>query len=519
VLGEETINALLGDTDRLSDILLYHVISGSAVDSETAIGLAGTTVTMANEDSVAITLQGDSLFINNAQVVTADIEASNGIIHVIDAVLLPPADPEPLASITATAAANGSFTTLVAALQATGLDAALADETMTYTVFAPTDSAFEALGEDTINALLSDLDTLSDILLYHVIPDSSVDAVTALSLAGTEVAMANGALAALSLTEGELFINQAKVVVTDVAASNGVIHVIDAVITPPAEELGNIAEVAAAAGSFTTLLAALEATGLDEVVADESGIFTVFAPTDAAFALLGEETINALLVDTDTLSDILLYHVLTDSAVDAETAISLAGSDVEMANGETVSLSIRDGALYINEAQVIATDIEASNGIIHVIDAVIVPPADELGTIAEVAAASGNFSTLLAALGATGLDAALADETAVYTVFAPTDAAFEALGQDTIDSLLNDLDTLSDILLYHVIADSAINAETALSLATATGTPVEMANGDSAVLSLSDGVLLVNDAQVIATDVPASNGIIHVIDMVITPPG
>jgi len=375
VLGEAAINALLADIDTLSDILLYHVIAGQAVDGETATGLAGSTVEMANGDMVAITVRDGNLFINDAQVVTADIEASNGIIHVIDAVLLPPADVEAPGTITEVAVANGSFTTLVAALQATGLDSVLADETMIYTVFAPTDAAFEALGEDTINALLADLDTLSDILLYHVVPGAAVDAVTALSLAGTDVTMANGSDTSLSLVDGELYINQAKVIVTDVAASNGVIHVIDAVITPPSEELGNIAEVAIAAGSFKTLVAALQATGLDAVVADESAIFTVFAPTDEAFAALGQETIDALLADPDTLKDILLYHVIADASVEAETAISLAGSMVEMANGDTVMLSLSDGKLFINDAEVVATDVEASNGIIHVINKVILPPS------------------------------------------------------------------------------------------------------------------------------------------------
>ena len=374
VLGEDTINALLADTDTLSDILLYHVIAGQAVDGETAQSLAGTTVEMANGDSVAITVRDGALFINESQVVTADIEASNGIIHVIDAVLIPPADPEPAGTIVDVALANGSFTTLVAALQATGLDAVLADETATFTVFAPTDDAFSALGEDTINALLADTDTLSDILLYHVIAGAAVDSVTATSLDGQTAEMANGDLISIAVRDGSLFINESQVIIADVAASNGIIHVIDAVLIPPSDEgPGTIVDVAVEAGSFTTLVAALQATGLDEVLADDTAEFTVFAPTDDAFALLGDDTINALLADPDTLSDILLYHVLA-GAVDAATALSLDGSMVEMANGDTVTLTVVDGELFINESKVIATDIAASNGIIHVIDAVLLPP-------------------------------------------------------------------------------------------------------------------------------------------------
>jgi transforming growth factor-beta-induced protein len=420
-----------------------------------------------------------------------------------------------LENIVDTAVAAGGFETLYAALQATGLDATLADEAQQFTVFAPTDEAFAALGEDTINALLADTDTLSDILLYHVLAGDAVDAETATSLAGTTVATANGDSVALTLRDGALFINDSQVVTTDIEASNGIIHVIDAVLLPPADEAqdGTIVDVALASGSFTTLVAALQATGLDSVLADESSVFTVFAPTDEAFALLGEDTINALLADTDTLSDILLYHVVAGQAVDATTALSLAGSSVEMANGDLAAITLQGDALFIAGAQVVSTDIVTSNGIIHVIDAVILPPEEQLGTLVDVAVEAG-FSTLAAALQATGLDAVLADESRSFTVFAPTNEAFAALGQEAIDELLADPETLSNILLYHVVADSAVDAETAISLA---GSMVEMANGDSTTLSLVDGVLLINDSAVTATDVAASNGIIHVIDTVLLP--
>lgn len=377
-LGEETVNALLADPDTLSNILLYHVVVGQAIDAETAISLAPTTLEMGNGALVAVSVVDGELFINDAKVVSADIQASNGVIHVIDVVLQPPVpnDMSGDGTIVEVAVAAGNFTTLVTALQVTGLDEVLASEDGTFTVFAPTDEAFSALGEDTINALLGDLDTLSDILLYHVIAGSAVDSMTALSLAGMTVEMGNGDLAQLTLIDGALFIDGARIIATDIQASNGVIHVIDAVMTPPTGEAGSIVEIAAGAGSFTTLVAALEATGLDTVLGDESGTFTVFAPTDDAFALLGEETIAALLDDPDRLSDILLYHVISDVSVDSAAAISLAGSMVEMANGDSVTISLQGEVLLINESQVLTPDITASNGIIHVIDAVLLPPAD-----------------------------------------------------------------------------------------------------------------------------------------------
>jgi uncharacterized surface protein with fasciclin (FAS1) repeats len=351
------------------------VLSGTAVDSTTAISLDGSMVDAANGDALNIEVRDGDLFINDSQVITADIATSNGIIHVIDAVLTPPADEAPVepGTIVDTAVAAGSFTTLVAALQATGLDSVLADPSSRFTVFAPTDEAFAALGQDTIDALLNDVDTLSNILQYHVIGGTAVNAETAIGLAGTKITAVNDDEFALSLNDGNLFVNTSQVVATDVIASNGIIHVIDSVLMPPAivETHGTVVDLALADGRFTTLVAALQTTGLDTVLADHDGIFTVFAPTDEAFAMLGEKTINSLLNDPDTLSNILLTHVITGTNVDSVTAFSLSGGSVETASGTNVNLSIRDGSLFINNARVVQTDIKAENGIIHVLDAVI----------------------------------------------------------------------------------------------------------------------------------------------------
>lgn len=383
-LGQETIDALLADPDTLRDILLYHVIAGQAVDANTAIGLAGSTVTMANNDDVALTLENGDLFVNEAKVIGTDIFASNGIIHVIDSVLLPPADeedPSTLPNIVETAVAAGNFTTLVAALQATGLDQTLANADDSFTVFAPNDDAFAKLGEDTINALLADTDTLRDILLYHVIGGAVVDSTTALSLTDSDVQMANGDTVRLSLDGERLLVNMSEVIATDLRASNGIIHVIDTVLLPPADTvpetdipLSNLLDTARNQGNLNTLVAALEATGLDVAIGHGNDMYTVFAPTDDAFAALGQDTIDALLADTDTLSNILLYHVIAGTAVDSTTATGLVGVSIEAANGDRFSLSSRNGYLYINDSKIITTDILASNGIIHVIDAVLIPP-------------------------------------------------------------------------------------------------------------------------------------------------
>lgn len=496
MLGDDTINALLADTDTLTDILTYHVYSGE-VDAASAIGLAGTTVEMVNGDSVGLSLDGDSLLVNTSTVTMTDIETDNGIIHVIDAVLMPPADKgEPMMNIVETAVAAGNFTTLVAALQATNLDAALADEDGMFTVFAPTDAAFAAINGGTIGALLENPDTLANILLQHVV-NAEVPSVNAYALNGMSAETMSGAMLPIAINSMNdmLSIAGINIVAKDIYTSNGVIHVIDTVIIGDAAlpaASGSIVDVAVGSGAFNTLVAALQATNLDSVLAGD-GAFTVFAPTDEAFALLGEDTINALLADPDALANILLYHVVPGAAVLQDAAVGIAQSDMQMvtmANEQVATISRNDSNLYVNKSQVSSANILATNGVIHVIDQVILPPAmmDEEPTmsIVDVAVGNPNFSTLVAALTAADLVTTLADESATFTVFAPTDAAFAKIESGALSDIIADVPTLTSILLKHVVSGAEIDSLTAY---TALGSMVETAGGDKI------GVELVNFTQ------------------------
>ena len=296
---------------------------------------------------------------------------------------------EPMAemNIVETAISAGNFTTLVAAVEAAGLVEALSGEGP-FTVFAPTDEAFAALPAGTIDALLADpTGDLTQILLYHVVPGMVMAAdVTE----GLEAETLQGGTVTFSVANG-VTINGVNIVATDIVASNGVIHVIDAVILPPAAEEAaatpeateeaaeeaamdemNIVETAVSAGNFTTLVAAVEAAGLVDALSGE-GPFTVFAPTDEAFAALPAGTIDALLADpTGDLTQILLYHVVPGMVMAADVT---DGLEAETLQGGTVTFSVADG-VTINGVNIVATDIVASNGVIHVIDAVILPPTE-----------------------------------------------------------------------------------------------------------------------------------------------
>ena len=264
-----------------------------------------------------------------------------------------------------TAIAAGSFNTLAAALQAADLVDALKGEGP-FTVFAPTDEAFAKLPAGTVETLLKPENKaqLQAVLLYHVVPGKAV----AKDVVGKPAwATLNGQQINIA-TKGESpMVDNAKIVSTDVMASNGVIHVIDTVILP---ETKNIPQVAEAAGSFTTLLAAVKAAGLAETLMGE-GPFTVFAPTDEAFAALGS-TVQDLLKpeNREALTGILTYHVVP-GRVFAAQAKTL--SEAPTVNGQTLPIKAKYGDLMVGNAKVVAADIDASNGVIHVIDGVLIP--------------------------------------------------------------------------------------------------------------------------------------------------
>lgn len=270
----------------------------------------------------------------------------------------------------------------------------------------------------------------------------------------------------------------------------------------------DIVDTARKAGQFTTLLAALDAAGLVHTIAD-GGPFTVFAPTDEAFAQLPEGTVETLLrpENRDRLQAILKYHVVSGRVMASQVKNLRSAETLE---GQRVSVSHDGGMIKIDEATVTAADIRAQNGIIHVLDEVLIP---EEQSIPEVADRAGTFNTLLAAVEAAGLDGTLA-EGGPFTVFAPTDEAFERLPAGTVESLLKEenLPKLAEILTYHVVsgrvfADQALEARQAETLS---GFPVR--------IRLSDGSVRVNDSRVTATDIQASNGVVHVIDAVLLPP-
>jgi uncharacterized surface protein with fasciclin (FAS1) repeats len=267
--------------------------------------------------------------------------------------------------IVATAIAAGSFQTLVAAVKAAGLVETLQGKGP-FTVFAPTDDAFAKLGKDAIADLLKPENKakLTAILTYHVVAG---DNPAAKVVTVKELTSVQGSPLAIVADKSGVTVGTAKVVKTDVLASNGVIHVIDSVLLPP----DNLVATAAKAGKFQTLLTAATAAGLAETLSND-GPFTVFAPTDEAFAKLGKDTITDLLKPENKakLASILKHHVVA-GRVKAEAVVKV--KEVKTLQGTSLAVKVEQGKVSIGGANVVATDVIAGNGVIHVIDSVMLP--------------------------------------------------------------------------------------------------------------------------------------------------
>eukprot|EP00588_Corethron_pennatum_P004149 CAMPEP_0194300102 /NCGR_PEP_ID=MMETSP0169-20130528/61070_1 /TAXON_ID=218684 /ORGANISM="Corethron pennatum, Strain L29A3" /LENGTH=949 /DNA_ID=CAMNT_0039050241 /DNA_START=171 /DNA_END=3018 /DNA_ORIENTATION=+ len=515
---------------------------------------------------------------DNSRVKPFDILASNGIVHVIDTVLTP---PEPLGNIVEVASSLDDFSILVQAVVYANLTEALSSSTENgLTVFAPTNDAFEdllkTLGVDSIEKVPKE--DVANILTYHVLgkevfrrdlEDGSVETLNGqdidvnvwgwghwfyvslnedTTVTGFDVKakggcgkysdipcfgeesikedLEDGSVKTLngqdidvdntSIRGKPVILNgNTRITGFDVMASNGVIHVIDSVLQP----LGNIVEVASSLPDFSILVQAVVYADLAEALSSssENGL-TVFAPTNDAFGdllvKLGVDSIEK--VPKEAVADILLYHVLAKEVFKYD----LREGSVETLNGQDIDVdntSIRGKPVILNgNTRITGFDVMASNGVIHVIDSVLQP----LGNIVEVASSLPDFSILVQAVVYADLAEALSSSSENgLTVFAPTNDAFGdllvKLGVDSIEKVPKE--AVADILLYHVLAKEVFKYDLREgSVETLNGQDIDVdvrGWGHKRYVSLNE------DTEVTVFDVKASNGVIHVIDTVLAPPG
>jgi transforming growth factor-beta-induced protein len=267
--------------------------------------------------------------------------------------------------------------------------------------------------------------------------------------------------------------------------------------------------VGVASEKAKTLAAAVTAAGLVETLKG-TGPFTVFAPTDAAFSAIQSDVDMLMKPENKAqLAQVLKCHVVSGKlkAADLREGQILTTVDGNKLNISTMS----DGRIMVGDAHIITKDVEASNGIIHIVDMVILPPKPKVKMKDIVGIASESAKTLAAAVNAAGLVGTLQGE-GPFTVFAPTDAAFAAIQKD-VDNLLKPQNKakLSNILTYHVVSGKAMAADLK------DGQELTTVQGSKLKVSIKNGKVMINGANVISADIPASNGVIHVIDKVVMP--
>jgi len=372
----------------LIEVLTYHVVPAVAFSTDLTDG------------QIVPTLQGDSLTIgivegrvtiNNAQVENPNVLVANGVVHVIDTVLMPPVPPvgDPTKTIVENAIATPSLSTLVTVLTTTGYEPvlnALSDPTGTFTVFAPNDDAFAEAKLD-----VAEVEAITATLLYHTLGEEvrSTDLqplqfVTSLSTDPTYV-YRNGSGQSLEVSkQGTVVrVNGIQVVLADVICSNGIVHIIDHVIRLP-----EITSATATTASLTTLVEAVVKAGLVSAVDTTPGV-TIFAPTDAAFARAGIDPQN---VDEATLIEVLTYHVVPAVAFSTDLT---DGQIVPTLQGDSLTIGIVEGRVTINNAQVENPNVLVANGVVHVIDTVLMPPSPEESATAPRALWSRYLHTTL----------------------------------------------------------------------------------------------------------------------------
>jgi len=510
--------------DLLAVILTYHVVADAAVlstdlsDGQSITTLQGSTLQVSTQGGVFI---GDATDVD-AEVTAADIEVSNGVVHIIDKVLLPQTILDELADIilvpiTDLAIGNENLQNLVAALVAADGDLpTVLRGDGPFTVLAPTDEAFETFLD---GAALADIpvDVLTNVLLNHVISGevSSTD-LTGLGSGYTSTLATGAGDQNVSLffdtTDGVTFNGVSSVVTPDVKALNGIVHVVNAVIDIP-----NIVDHAVANPGLTSLVGALTDGGnttFTDLLSNEEETFTVFAPGNDAFSAFTNP-------NTNDLNAILSNHVVVGAAAfSSGLTNSYVNTAAEFATDENLSLYINtdDGVTLNGTSNVMMADIVASNGVIHTVDAVI-----DLPTVVTFAAADPNFSTLVQALTEltpntdfvsvlSAQDGAGSDP---FTVFAPTNTAFDALASIPAEA------DLIPILQHHVVAGANVRSGDLSDGATAT-----TLEGDMITINLpgtGDNIADITDGAgnpgigIDAVDVQAINGVIHVVDTVLIP--
>lgn len=478
-LGQDTLNTLLQPKNKaqLTNVLLNHVVSGQFKVPESVGDLV-----LSSALDQSLNVVGDTFTVNNQTIIVPNIAVCEGLVNVIQGVLV----PEACTDVLAAAKANEDLSTFVAAFSASTLTA---NDLKDAVVFAPSNSAFAALPNGTVETLLKpeNVDQLNFVLLNHIVKGKFK-----LENKVYQTLAANS----LNLTNVE------SCTTCNIRTCTGFVNLIETVLVPtPEGDCVNILDAARQNPDLSTFVAAFEASTIDPAALNQ---ITAYVPTNDAFAKLPAGTVDTLLLpeNVEILNNVLLNHVVRGQFINEIPAnttrffISFAGNTLRATN-DTIENVVFDAR----------RNIKVCGGVVNVIENVLVPPP-ACTPVFDLADENSNLTTFKAAFIASGLDAAGLQN---RTIFAPTDAAFAALPEGTVESLLlpENIGLLQKILLNHV---ATIPAELA------TVFPLTSLAEFNLTSVANNGTISINSIPVAAANVAVCEGFVNVIDGVLLPP-
>uniref|UniRef100_A0ACB8EIT4 Uncharacterized protein n=1 Tax=Sphaerodactylus townsendi TaxID=933632 RepID=A0ACB8EIT4_9SAUR len=432
---------------------------------------------------VAVPCSLQIVTVNCARLLKADHHATNGVVHLVDKVISTTTN-----SILQIVEIEETLENLRAAVAAAGLNNLLDSEGQ-FTLLAPTKEAFEKIPQETLNRILGDPEALKDLLSHHILKSAMcAEAI----IAGLSVETLEGSMLEVGCNGDELTLNGRPIIANrDVIATNGVIHFVNELLIPDSAktllELGEESEV-------STSMDLLRQAGLSSYLTGSERL-TLLAPTNSFYKDHTPSADRNVLLDhivKDQLSSKYLYH----------------GQMLETLSGKQLRVFVYRNNLCIENVCIAAHDKRGRFGTLFTVDKMLTPP---VGTVMDVLKADDRFSTLVAAIQSAGLTEIL-NRPKSFTVFAPTNEAFQAMPREERDKLMDNAEELANLLKYH------IGDEILVSGAVGAVVRLKSLQGDKLEVSTKRNAINVNKEPVAEADIMATNGVIYAVNTVLQPP-
>jgi len=499
------------EAPKLQDIILAHMTKGFVTTNDMEDEALMETEADVNGKirmNVYNTYPQKVIMANCAKVVSRNNFATNGIVHMVDKVIVPAKH-----TVGEIIAEDLGFKKFAEALEKSGLMKQLSEDGQ-YTVFAPSDIAMDKLDNGIRERLMSGNGCAADILKNHILPNVICSGIIEVKAKTNN--MMNRFITMDRDEEGEVLVEGIQLKIKDIIGTNGVIHVIEEVLVP---EAARTAVDALQTRKMDTVLELFNTAHLTEAISDMSNM-TMFVPTEKALAELPEVFIEELKSDPEKLKEFLMYHVATPRKCkcDLENNLMLeTGMAAQKIRVNTYGASVMFGDRFkvatAQCAKIVNLDDEVCGGMIHTVDKVLLPPA---GSIMDVVSNSGQYSKFLELLEFSDLQEELQVD-AGKTLLIPTNSAFDKLDEDIRSKLTEDKDFAQMVvrkhLLQEVLCCSGIQRNNLLfnnsRKRSSSGEVVSVRRSNS-------GHLYADKAEISKCDMMATNGVVHQIDSLLT---